>query len=344
MAVQSVYKQTRRAVCTWLIFAAAATAGSAIEQATPALADAVVVQGVKINSWGYQLINDDPADIAKSPYDVIVMDYQRDPSAGGPFKPAEVAQMKKKPDGSRRFVIAYISIGEAENYRYYWGDRTWTDVRNRTPLIAKENPEWPGNLSVHYWEQEWENIILNDPDSYINRIMDAGFDGVYLDKIDTSDDYAGKTPAGTESHDLMMQFVRKISTVTKLRNPNFLTIAQNAEGLLDDDVYRDSIDGIGKESVLFNEGLFDAKNPFKKPARNDTPSIKETERLLSKLRADGKLVMVVEYIDDQTLIAKSAEELVALGYVPYFGPRDLAHLNYAEVKLTTSELEAAKKK
>jgi len=311
----------------------------------PALAASpVVVQGVTINSWGYQLINDDPADIAKSPYDVIVMDYQRDPSAGGPFKPADLAVMKKKPDGSRRFVIAYISIGEAENYRYYWGDRTWSDVRNRTPLIAKENPEWPGNHSVHYWEQEWENLILNDPDSYINRIIDAGFDGIYLDKIDTSDDYAGKTPAGTDSHALMMQFVRKISTVTKLRNPSFLTIAQNAEGLLDDDDYRDSIDGIGKESVLFNEGLFDAKNPFKKPVRNDTPSIKETERLLSKLRADGKLVMVVEYINDGDLIGKAADELVALGYIPYFGPRDLAHLNYPEVKMTTAELEAAKKK
>jgi cysteinyl-tRNA synthetase, unknown class len=290
-----------------------------------------VVQGVPIKTWGYQLQNDDPTVIANSPYDVIVMDYQRDPAIGPPFTSAEVARMKKKPDGSRRFVISYISIGEAENYRYYWGDRNWGDARNRTPLIEKENPEWPGNLTVKYWEPEWQNVILNDADSYINRIMDAGFDGIYLDKIDIADDYAGKTPAGTVASDLMIQFVRKISTVTKQRNKNFLTIAQNAEGLLDDESYRAAVDGIGKESVLYSEGLFDANNPFTAAKRNDDPSIKETTRLLSKLRADGKLVMVVEYINKADLIAKSAAELGRNGFVAYFGPRDLAHLAYTEV-------------
>jgi cysteinyl-tRNA synthetase, unknown class len=290
-----------------------------------------VIQGTKINSWGYQLQNDDPKIIAASPYDVIVMDFERDPAIGGPFTPAELALMKKKPDGSRRFVIAYISIGEAENYRYYWGDRAWGDVRNRTPLIEKENPEWPANFTVKYWEQEWQNVILNDADSYINKIMDAGFDGIYLDKIDIADEYQGKTPTGTIASDLMIQFVRKISTVTKLRNPNFLTIAQNAEGLLDDDDYRAAVDGIGKESLLYSEGLFDAKNPFKDPSRNDAPSVKETARLLSKLRDDGKLVMVVEYIQTPELVRKSASELAKYGYIAYFGPRDLAHLAYTEV-------------
>ena len=290
-----------------------------------------VVQGMEIKTWGYQLQNDDPAIIANSPYDLVVMDYQRDPAVGPPFSPADLVAMKKKPDGSRRFVIAYISIGEAENYRYYWGDRNWGDARNRTPLIEKENPEWPGNLSVKYWEQEWQNLILNDADSYINRIMDAGFDGIYLDKIDIADDYQGKTPAGTVASDLMIQFVRKISTVTKLRNKNFLTIAQNAEGLLDDDSYRAAVDGIGKESVLYSEGLFDAKNPFKDPVRNDDPSIKETTRLLSKLRTGGKLVLCVEYINKPALMAKAAAELGKDGFVAYFGPRDLAHLAYTEV-------------
>jgi cysteinyl-tRNA synthetase, unknown class len=297
----------------------------------PARAADNVVQNIEIKTWGYQLQNDEPKVIANSPYDLVVMDFQRDPAVGGPFTPAELVQMKKKPDGSRRFVIAYISIGEAENYRYYWGDRNWGDARNRTPLVEKENPEWPGNLTVKYWEQEWQNLILNDADSYINRIMDAGFDGIYLDKIDIADEYQGKTPTGTIASDLMIQFVRKISTVTKIRNPNFLTIAQNAEGLLDDDIYRMAVDGIGKESLLYSEGLFDPKNPFKEPERNDDASIKETTRLLSKLRADKKLVLCVEYINKPALIAKAAGELGKDGFVAYFGPRDLAHLAYTEV-------------
>lgn len=315
-------------VFTWLAFAAL---GAAWTVASPAHAGGNVVQGMEIKSWGYQLQNDETSVIAKSPYDLVVIDYQRDPSLGGPFTPAELAQMKKKPDGSRRFVIAYISIGEAESYRYYWADRTWGDARNRTPLVEKENPEWEGNLTVKYWEQEWQNLILNDSDSYINRIMDAGFDGIYLDKIDIVDDYQGKTPAGTIASDLMVQFVRKISTVTKIRNPNFLTIAQNAEGLIDDDIYRMAIDGIGKESLLYSEGVFDPKNPYKEPERNDPGSIKETTRLLSKLRADKKLVMCVEYIKKSELIEKAAAELGNNDFVAYFGPRDLAQLAYTQV-------------
>ena len=33
----------------------------------------------------------------------------------GPFSPAQVERMKQKPDGSRRIVLSYMSIGEAED-------------------------------------------------------------------------------------------------------------------------------------------------------------------------------------------------------------------------------------
>jgi cysteinyl-tRNA synthetase, unknown class len=293
-----------------------------------------IVQGMAVRSWGYQLQNASVADIARSPYDLMVIDSERDASIGGPFTPAELKAMKKKPDGSRRFVIAYISIGEAENYRSYWGDRNWQDVRNRTPLIEKENPEWEANFNVRYWEQEWQNLILNDADSFINRIMDAGFDGIYLDKVDIADDYQGKTPPGTVSSDLMIQFVRRISIVTKLRDPNFLTIAQNADGLLDDDSYRAAIDGIGRESMLYSSGLFDPNTPFKEPTRNDAESIKESQRLIDKLVKDKKLVLAVEYINKPALIQRAADEFAARGYVAYFGPRDLAALSVASVAAT----------
>jgi cysteinyl-tRNA synthetase, unknown class len=295
-----------------------------------------VVQGKKISTWGYQLQNDGIDVVVRSPYDLVVIDYERDPAIGGPFTPAEVAAMKKKPDGSRRFVIAYISIGEAESYRTYWTDRTWGDARNRTPLIEKENPEWPANFTVKFWEQEWQNVILNDADSYINRIMDAGFDGIYLDKIDIFEVYQNKTPPGTFASDLMVQFVKKISTVTKLRNKNFLTIAQNAEILLDDEIYRGAIDGIGKESLLYSEGLFNANNPYQEAERNDDASIAEGYRLIDKLTKDKKLVLVVEYIKKGAFIERAAADLGQKGYVAYFGPRDLASLAYTSAMVASN--------
>jgi cysteinyl-tRNA synthetase len=74
-----------------------------------------------------------------------------------------------------------LSIGEAEDYRYYWQ----TDWRTGNPSwIAEENPDWEGNYKVKYWEPEWQDIIYGNNNSYLIRILGAGFDGVYLDIID----------------------------------------------------------------------------------------------------------------------------------------------------------------
>jgi cysteinyl-tRNA synthetase len=50
--------------------------------------------------------------------------------------------------------------------------------------IEEENPDWPGNYKVRYWMEEWQRILMGRDDSCLDRIMDAGFDGVYLDIID----------------------------------------------------------------------------------------------------------------------------------------------------------------
>jgi len=74
-----------------------------------------------------------------------------------------------------------MSIGEAEDYRYYW-DSTW---RTGNPIwLDKENSDWSGNYKVRYWEYGWQNIIFGNDDSYLKKILDAAFDGVYLDIID----------------------------------------------------------------------------------------------------------------------------------------------------------------
>ena len=46
------------------------------------------------------------------------------------------------------------------------------------------SPDWEGNYKVRYWEEDWQAIIYGDADSYLQKILDAGFDGVYLDIID----------------------------------------------------------------------------------------------------------------------------------------------------------------
>ena len=69
-------------------------------------------------SWAYQLQNVDPEEIRQSPYDVVVIDYGFDQRNGTAFPREVVDLMRTRPDGRRRMIFAYISVGEAESYRY----------------------------------------------------------------------------------------------------------------------------------------------------------------------------------------------------------------------------------
>lgn len=94
---------------------------------------------------------------------------------------SDVEQLKVKANGASRIVICYMSIGEAENYRYYWKDEWDT---NPPSWMAEENPDWEGNFKVRYWDSEWKNIIYGNQTAYLDLILACGFDGVYLDIID----------------------------------------------------------------------------------------------------------------------------------------------------------------
>lgn len=111
-------------------------------------------------------------------YDVIIMDLFFNEEQ---FTAVEINQLRNKANGGKRMVICYMSIGESENYRYYW-QPSWNT--SKPVWMATENPDWPGNFKVKYWNEDWQKIIYKNDNSYLNKIIDANFDGVYLDIID----------------------------------------------------------------------------------------------------------------------------------------------------------------
>ena len=122
-------------------------------------------------------------DLKATDYDAIIMDLFFEDEDGNQkmLTSDEVNALKRKKNGGRRLVISYMSIGEAEDYRYYW--QSFWD-RDPPQWLAGENPDWPGNYKVRYWDGGWQEIIFGQKDAYLDRIMSAGFDGVYLDIID----------------------------------------------------------------------------------------------------------------------------------------------------------------
>ena len=116
--------------------------------------------------------------IAATNYDLVIIDLFFNEEA---LTAADLAKIRVKQNGAARLAIAYMSIGEAEDYRYYW-QANWT--QQPPSWLGAENPEWEGNFKVAYWDPGWQAIIRGKSGSYTAIIIDAGFDGVYLDLID----------------------------------------------------------------------------------------------------------------------------------------------------------------
>ena len=112
-------------------------------------------------------------------YDILLIDAVFD--LNDRITAEDVEALRTKANGGQRLVISYLSIGEAESYRDYWDD-DWND--HPPEWLKDENPNWANNYIVEYWNKDWQNIIAFNDDSSLNRILDSGFDGVYLDIVD----------------------------------------------------------------------------------------------------------------------------------------------------------------
>ncbi|QYR64688.1 endo alpha-1,4 polygalactosaminidase [Fusobacterium animalis] len=94
------------------------------------------------------------------------------------FTKEQIEELKIKHNGGKRLVIAYLSIGEAENYRFYW-KKKWN--KKKPNWIVKENENWEENCIVKYWSPEWKSIIKE----YQKKLDEIGVDGYLLDTVDT---------------------------------------------------------------------------------------------------------------------------------------------------------------
>jgi len=131
-----------------------------------------------LNPEGFSSKQDFLSSIAETNYGVVIMDAFY---FGTLLTQEDLQSIRNKADGGSRLLISYMSIGESEDYRYYW-QQDWAPG-NPEWLVA-ENPIWEGNYKVKYWEKGWKDYIYGSPESYLQKIIDVGFDGVYLDIID----------------------------------------------------------------------------------------------------------------------------------------------------------------
>jgi cysteinyl-tRNA synthetase len=213
---------------------------------------------------------------------------------------------------TKGIVVAYLSIGEAERYRDYFG-------KMDKDLILFENKNWPGNYKVKFWEAKWQKIILQK----LKQIIEAGYDGVYLDIVDAFYEIKPHQKRAGQMRD----FLGKIREYSSKLNSNFVMIQQNAptlyEYLIPDekDSYFALIDGIAYEDCFFY-GSEDHDNTYN-PQEYCLKSMQEFSKR-------GKFILSVEYLKDKSLQKNYLEEVSRFksqnkinSLIPFTGPRAL---------------------
>lgn len=269
-----------------------------------------------IRSWAIQLRSLDRSAIAASAADLVVIDHATHQGSDieTPFTSDEIAPLKRKPDGSRRLVLAYLSIGEAESYRYYWKS-DWQMATNRPSWIGAENQHWPGDFRVDYANPEWQSLIFGTPESYLDRIIAAGFDGVYLDRADAFQD-PGRTEG--DAADAMLGFLTRLADHARRRYPKFLIIMQNGEELARSRGLLSRLDGIAKEDLLYGSNNTDGANPAQ--------MVRDSLLFLRRAKKAGLTVLLLEYPNDPAKIAGVTALARREGFLPYVTDRTLGTL------------------
>ncbi len=282
-----------------------------------------------VNDFVYQLQDLSIEALGQTRFDLVIMDYSADGSDEARFTPERIAWLKESPGGPK-LVVAYMSIGEAEDYRWYW-DGSWDGNHDGVPdpgapaWLGRSNPEWAGNYKVRYWDPEWHEIIYSGPDSYLRKLVDAGFDGVYLDVIDAYE-YWGPGGESRENRasaeQEMVDFVLAIASYarTTLQKPSFGIFPQNGEELLRHSDYLHAVTGIGLEDTWYDG------NPPQPPSHTAA-----VVAALDAFRRAGKLVLVTDYVTIRPLIDDFYAKALSRGFVPYATVRDLDVLTVNQV-------------
>ena len=287
--------------------------------------------------------------IRNSTYELIVLDFIPSENNNTRYPMADVVwQLRNAPRPKQ--VVAYIDIGQAERHRTYY--RQGWRVGNPRWIVADDPDGWRGNYPVAFWNPEWRDIWLSD-NGYLARIVEAGFDGVYLDWVEAySDDDVIEAAQRdrVDPKERMIAWVGDIARFTRSRRPGFLVIVQNAAELVENGEYVATVDAIAQEQTWF-DGAADNDPPGDCPLprtrgevdtqayRSSLPpaclklfssgestlhvSTEEYVGYLTQWRNSGKPVFTVDYAVRPENVTWVYGTSRALGFIPFVSSRSL---------------------
>jgi cysteinyl-tRNA synthetase, unknown class len=283
-----------------------------------------------VRFWAYQIDNlDDPASIdsiCASHYDLVVMDQQRSIAGSEDYNTQEDIRRihnSANSKGGTKLVVCYIDVGQAESYRYYW-QNGWQQG-NPSWILEPDPDGWNDNYGAKYWSPEWKALMKN----YIGRIIDDGYDGIYLDWLmiyDTPGIIAAAQLEGVDPKEELIGFIKELSRYSKERKSDFIFIAQNGAEMVEYPEYVSLFDAIAQEDIWY-DGNGDPDNGG---SQGDWPVNSQDSQyyigLLSQWQQSGKPVFNVEYARLPGNVSRSYSLGIQHNFVTYTTLRLLDHL------------------
>lgn len=243
------------------------------------------------------------ADVATETADLIAVDPNLVDARPLSEQPAALQGLQRKPDGSPRLVLGHLSIGAFEPNRPYWRWKSAADAV--MPLDAALIPASIGPSNpVRYWEPAWQAQLYGRPEALLDRLIAAGYDGVYL-----ADGEACRLarPDNADADARMAEFVARLARYARTLNPQFVVMLGGAEELLTHTVVREAIDAIAKPDLLF--GINAPGQP------NDEADIAASLHVVKSAVRGGHPVFVTEHTANPEMAAAARRRLAELGFI-----------------------------
>ncbi len=207
-----------------------------------------------------------------------------------------------KPKSGRAKLIAYISVGEIEDYRSYFDE-----IKK---YAIGYNPVW-GSYVADVRNPEYRRFLL---ERVAKSIVERGFDGFLLDTLD-SYKLVAKESEEKSFVDALVDFV----VTLKKKYPDKLIVINRGFEIFD--YVQQYVDGFLFEDLF--RGLDEDLNYV-------LVSEEERSYYLDKLRYINEKVpvIIVDYVDprDREEAIKVMKAILELGFVPYIADRELSEV------------------
>lgn len=194
------------------------------------------------------------------------------------YKKDEVKAIKDK--GYK--VLAYLSVGTIEKERSWW--KTYSKYK------LKQLPDWPKEYYVDVRKTGWRKFLANRAKS----LLDAGYDGWWLDNIDVYSEYKSKA-----------MFTALAAVFLKLKAMKGYIMINGGSEWVDDAIDRKEtltsyINGYTQEEVFSRIINYSGKGKFGKQKADDK---KFYQSLIKKAIKRKVQCFLLEYTKDEDLKA-----------------------------------------